>query len=495
MRTIQVVNVRWYNATAWYGVTLARCLQHAGHPSLVAGLAGTPPLEKAREMGLPTVELPFNSQTPGKLMELWRGMDRLVRDFRPDIVNCHRGEAFVLWALLKKRHGFGLVRTRGDRRLPRGGAVNRWLHCRAADAVIATNSLMTRHFAEVLHVPSSRLHTILGGVDTERFHADAEARRLMRQCYGYGEDHIVMGLLGRMDSVKGIRESIEALALARKLSPLAQRLRFLVIGFDSEFSTADVARWTREQGLGDAFLFSRFLFELKNKAAKIILRTPQTTLELLKNNFKFAEVISSDEDNLNKIRFDYHIPLMSIPMAINLSPDNISHTEKYISANDEKARRYKEKFFKGDKFKIGFSYQGSTVGLATRDIELKFLEPLFNIPNVECYMLQYKIRDEIYKGMNVKNLGNNIKDFDDTAAMIENMDLIVTTDNSILNLAGAMGKKTFALFNNVPEFRWFDLTGDDVKWYKSVKPYIADKQNNWAPLIQKVKSDIEGLVK
>ena len=250
-----------------------------------------------------------------------------------------------------------------------------------------------------------------------------------------------------------------------------------------------------EQGLGDAFLFSRFLFELKNKEAKIILRTQQKTLELLKNNFKFAEVISSDEDNLNKIRFDYHIPLMSIPMAINLSPDNISHTEKYISANDEKAGKYKEKFFKGDKFKIGFSYQGSTVGLATRDIELKFLEPLFNIPNTECYMLQYKIRDEIYKGMNVKNLGNNIKDFDDTAAMIENMDLIVTTDNSILNLAGAMGKKTFALFNNVPEFRWFDLTGDDVKWYKSVKPYIADKQNNWAPLIQKVKSDIEGLVK
>ena len=251
MRCIQVVNVRWYNATAWYGVTLAHCLQKAGHESLVAGLAGTPPLEKAKEMGLPVVALPFNSQSPVRLAELWRGMGSLVREFRPDVVNCHRGEAFVLWALMKKLHPFTLVRTRGDRRLPRGGLVNRWLHCSAADAVIATNSLMTRHFAEVLHVPSSRLHTILGGVDTERFHADAAARRLMRQRYGYGEDHIVMGLLGRMDSVKGIRESIEALALARKLSPLAQRLRFLVIGFDSEFSTADVARWTREQGLGD----------------------------------------------------------------------------------------------------------------------------------------------------------------------------------------------------------------------------------------------------
>lgn len=106
MRTIQVVNVRWYNATAWYGVTLAHCLQKAGHESLVAGLAGTPPVLKARELGLPVVELPFNSQTPGRLAEVWKGMDALVRDFRPDIVNCHRGEAFILWAFMKKKYGF-----------------------------------------------------------------------------------------------------------------------------------------------------------------------------------------------------------------------------------------------------------------------------------------------------------------------------------------------------------------------------------------------------
>lgn len=251
MRTIQVVNVRWYNATAWYGVTLARCLQHAGHETLVAGLAGMPPLEKAREMGLPTIALPFNSQTPGGLIKLWYGMDKLVRDFRPDIVNCHRGEAFVLWALMKKKYGFSLVRTRGDRRLPRGGIVNRWLHCHMADAVIATNSLMTRHFANMLRVPSDRLYTILGGVDTVRFHADDQARVKIRQQYGYGDDDIVMGLLGRMDEVKGIRESIVALAKARELSSSARRIRFLVIGFDSEFTTADVARWTQEAGLGN----------------------------------------------------------------------------------------------------------------------------------------------------------------------------------------------------------------------------------------------------
>ena len=251
MRTIQVVNVRWYNATAWYGVTLANCLQKAGHESLVAGLEGTPPLEKAREMGLSTIALPFNTSSPIRLAKLWQDMDRLVRDFQPDIVNCHRGEAFILWALLQKKHGFGLVRTRGDRRLPKNGFVNRWLHCSAADAVIATNALMTNHFSEVLHVPSSHLHTILGGVDTDRFHKDEAARAEMRRAYGFGENDVVMGLLGRMDEVKGIKETIEALAKARRMNDEARRFRFLIIGFDSQFSTDDVARWTKKNGLGE----------------------------------------------------------------------------------------------------------------------------------------------------------------------------------------------------------------------------------------------------
>ncbi len=251
MRTIQVVNVRWYNATAWYGVTLADCLRKAGHESIVAGLAGTPPLDKARELGLATVALPFQALDPLNLLRLWNGMDALVRDFRPDVVNCHRGEAFVLWALMKRRHGFALVRTRGDRRLPRGGVVNRWLHSHAADAVISTNSLMTRHFRQAFHIPTGHLHTILGGVDTARFHANAEARARMRRYYGFANDDIVLGLLGRMDSVKGIRECIEALAKARELAPAALALRFLVIGFDSEFSAADVAAWAKDAGLGE----------------------------------------------------------------------------------------------------------------------------------------------------------------------------------------------------------------------------------------------------
>ena len=103
MRTLQIVNVRWYNATAWYGVTLARTLNAAGHRSRVVGLAETEPLRQARRMGMECEELPLNDMAPHRLPALVRGMEDLLRRFRPDVVNCHRGESFVLGALLKRR--------------------------------------------------------------------------------------------------------------------------------------------------------------------------------------------------------------------------------------------------------------------------------------------------------------------------------------------------------------------------------------------------------
>lgn len=250
MRIIQVVNVRWYNATAWYGVTLAHALQNAGHTSLVVGLAGSPALARARELGVETVGLP---NSVGRLPWLWRDMDRLIREFQPDVVNCHRGESFILWGLLKRRHAFTLIRTRGDQRPPKSGLINRWLHGHMADALVATNSENARRFQENLGVDAAKIRIIIGGVDTCRFAPNSEARQRVRQEWGFGEQDFVMGLVGRMDEVKGIRETIFALGRTHKhIKNLWGKLnpRLLLIGFDSQYTAADVARWTAEAGLG-----------------------------------------------------------------------------------------------------------------------------------------------------------------------------------------------------------------------------------------------------
>ncbi len=201
-------------------------------------------------MGMECEELPLNDMAPHRLPALVRGMEDLLRRFRPDVVNCHRGESFVLWALLKRRFGFALVRTRGDQRLPRSNVPNLWLHRKAADAVVSTNSRMSRHFLTRLGVPEERLFTVLGGVDTARFHASSVSRTTARASFGFEPCDFVLGIVGRMDEVKGIRESIRALAAARKSWPAGGRLRLLVIGFDSQYSVNDVNTWSEEAGLG-----------------------------------------------------------------------------------------------------------------------------------------------------------------------------------------------------------------------------------------------------
>lgn len=251
MRVIQVANVRWFNATSWYALYLARLLREAGHEALVLTLPGTETEATARAWGLPVAALPLNSGNPATLARLAVALRRVVREFRPDAVNCHRGESFWLWGAMRAAGApFRLVRTRGDQRPPRNNTPNRWLHNRCADAVVATNSVMHAHFRDVFGIGPDRLHLILGGVDRARFAFDPEGRARVRARFGYGPDDFVVGLLGRFDEVKGQRELIEAVALARR-APGGGRLRLMLAGFATATTQAEVQGWIAAAGLDD----------------------------------------------------------------------------------------------------------------------------------------------------------------------------------------------------------------------------------------------------
>lgn len=247
LRTLQVVNVRWFNATAWYGLKLASLLRGAGHETRVLGLAGTESFRKAEEMGLDPVALPLNTVNPVRIPLLAAELFRQVRDFRPNVVNCHRGEAFVLWGMLKCYGQFALVRTRGDQRLPKNNLPNRLLHRRAADALVATNSVTARHFVSELGVPEERVHTVLGGVNRDVFRFDPEAGAGVRRRYGLTDRHLVIGLLGRFDRVKGQRELLEAVGRLRREG--LEDLRVLLLGFPTAMSRSEVEGDIRAAGL------------------------------------------------------------------------------------------------------------------------------------------------------------------------------------------------------------------------------------------------------
>jgi glycosyltransferase involved in cell wall biosynthesis len=255
LRVIQVVNVRWFNATAWYGLFLSSLLREAGHAVRVLCLAGTECFAKAREMGLEPEPLGLNGPLAAGAA-YWR-LRRMVRSFRPHIVNCHRGESFVFWGMLRKSGIFRLVRTRGDQRPPKGNFPNILLHAKAADAVIATSSGVAAGMRDILRVPENRVHTILGGVDTRRFFPQPENRRAMREALGLRPDQTAIGLVGRFDAVKGQRELLVAFARLREMmGDDARRLRLVLAGFATTSTSAETVRdWAGAAGVTDSVIF------------------------------------------------------------------------------------------------------------------------------------------------------------------------------------------------------------------------------------------------
>lgn len=251
LRIIQVVNVRWFNATAWYGLFLARLLRDAGHKVLALVPAGTECCERAQAMGLDTLTPDLNTASPLRLAASLKALRGIMRDFSPQVVNCHRGEGFLLWGLLRAMgHDFALIRTRGDQRPPKNNVPNRLLH-RRADALIATNS-RTAHALAGLGVPNERITTILGGVDTSVYSFDAPGRERVRREFGFTPEHVVLGLLGRFDRVKGQIELLRALAgLRARNAALEASLRLILMGFTTSMKQEEVEAAIRELKLED----------------------------------------------------------------------------------------------------------------------------------------------------------------------------------------------------------------------------------------------------
>lgn len=249
IRSLQIVNVRWFNATAWYGIALARLMREHGHECLVVGLENTDSFRKAQTLGLDPVPLALNTSNPLKIPALLHSMRKLVRQFRPHVVNCHRGESYPLWAMLRATERFALVRTRGDQRLPKSNLPNKFLHQHCADAVIATNSPMARHMVEKMGVPQSHVHTILGGVEEKFYHRDELGRHRVRTSFNWTQDHFVVGLLGRFDEVKAQRETIQAVARLRFAG--MHNIRLMLAGFPTSTSLSQVKSWIAEAGIAD----------------------------------------------------------------------------------------------------------------------------------------------------------------------------------------------------------------------------------------------------
>lgn len=244
-----------------------------------------------------------------------------------------------------------------------------------------------------------------------------------------------------------------------------------------------------EQGFGDTIQFFKYLQLMKPYVKKIIFRVQDELVDLLKINADDIEIVGMLTE-LDELVFDYHLPLMSIFNTLKLKKDDISKVQACIKADEKKVEQYRKEFFDNDCLKIGISWHGMALGNARRNIPLRCFCPLARLKNVKVYSFQkdagYNQLANLPEEVEIVDLGKTFRDFSDTAAAMANLDLFVTSDNVLLNLAGSMCKKTFVMLNKHCEWRWF-FDEETTPWYNSVKIFKKKhEEDNWNLLIQSI---------
>ncbi len=225
-----------------------------------------------------------------------------------------------------------------------------------------------------------------------------------------------------------------------------------------------------EQGLGDTIQFVRYLPMVRARGGYVIFKCPPVLFRLLRNCKGFDEIIEQIPANESAVQFDVYIPLLSLPGIFGTRPDTIPSDTPYIPVNSNLVSQWKLKLGNNDDYKIGIVWAGNPKHKddRKRSCSLADFAPLANIPGLVFYSLQKEPASTEAcnppENMKLINLENELNDFADTAAVIANLDLVISVDTAVAHLAGGLGKPVWNLLHLVPDWRWM-LKRDDSPWY------------------------------
>jgi tetratricopeptide (TPR) repeat protein len=247
-----------------------------------------------------------------------------------------------------------------------------------------------------------------------------------------------------------------------------------------------------EQGLGDTIQFLRFVFLVTAKAKQVTLLCPER-LKMLLNNFDGSITVSENVEF--DAHVDFNLPLMSLPYLLGLG--SILDPGPYLFADSKLITQWNEILGRKDRPRIGVAWQGNPAYEADhqRSISLSQLNPLISNKNYEFVSLQQGFGSE--QLIDIPNpitvLGEDVDKlaaFVDTAAIVANLDLVITSDSAIAHLVGALGMPVWLLLTKTPDWRWL-LDKDYSPWYSNMRVFRQKNVGRWDEVIDQI---IEALV-
>ena len=254
-----------------------------------------------------------------------------------------------------------------------------------------------------------------------------------------------------------------------------------------------------EQGMGDAIQFARYLPLLAERGCKVTFAAPAKLVRLLRPSLQPVEIVSE----LSDLRgVDFQVALMSLPHRFNTELTSIPSKVPYLRAEPELEARWKARL--GERgFKIGIAWQGNPGSRIDegRSIALKEFVPLSRISGVRLISLQKHAGldqlADLPKDIEIETLGEDFDNgpdaFIDTAAVMNGLDLIITSDTSIAHLAGALGRPTWVALRHVPDWRWL-LDREDCPWYPTLRLFRQPQRDDWASVFSNIERKLHVLL-
>ena len=251
-----------------------------------------------------------------------------------------------------------------------------------------------------------------------------------------------------------------------------------------------------EQGLGDTLQFCRYGKLLNARGAKVVMSVQEPLYGLLGQLGPGVQVIHQDEA---PAAFDFHCPMMSLPLAFATTLQNIPSEDRYLVADDRLRRQWSARLPPPTRPRIGLVWAGSKSHKndRNRSMGLSALARLFDT-GAHWISLQKEVRDgdaaALQQYPHVFRCGDDLKDFSDTAAAIDLLDLVITVDTSVAHLAGAMGKPVWIMLPFNSDWRWL-VDRDDSPWYPAVRLFRQHDPRSWDNVISSLRAALESFLR
>jgi Flp pilus assembly protein TadD len=247
-----------------------------------------------------------------------------------------------------------------------------------------------------------------------------------------------------------------------------------------------------EQGAGDVLQFVRYAPLLAARGAQVVLELPRELHGVLAGLPGIARIVALEDAVAD---CDIACPLLSLPLYFSTTGETIPHAVPYAQAPADRVVRWRDWLGARRGRRIGLVCSGRPDHPHDRhrSIPLAMLAPILAVPDCTFVLLQQhvRVRDEpvLAATPSLRWPGAALQDFADTAALLGELDLLVTVDSSVAHLAGAMGLPAWLLLPFAPDFRWM-LGRDDTPWYLTLRLRRQPAHGDWDTVIAAVARDL-----